>query len=114
LEAVKKPAGLSQPIAAIGNPPTEEENWNGGAQCPPERKKKISHYTQDRENGPKDFPFHASSLQPLSRLVSRTRENNRAAMAPFSLRSLNANAQTRNLRSTYKLSFPLILLAPTG
>jgi len=75
-------ASVSEPIAAIGNPPTQEANWNCRAQCPPERKKKISHQTQDREGGPEYLPFHALSLQPLSLLVSagpgcRSREQRR-------------------------------------
>jgi hypothetical protein len=57
----------SEPTAAVGNPPTDAANWNRSAQCPPERKKEISHETQDCESGPEDLPLHAPSLQALSR-----------------------------------------------
>jgi hypothetical protein len=50
--------GSSEPIAAVGNPPTHEANRNRSAQGPPERKNKISHETQDRESGPEDLPLH--------------------------------------------------------
>ena len=52
-----------EPTAAVGNPPTDEANWNRSAQCPPERKNEISHETQDNDRGPEDFPLHAPSLR---------------------------------------------------
>jgi hypothetical protein len=53
---------LSEPFAAIRQPPTEGEQGNRGANGPPERQKQIDRKTQYRESSPKNLALHGFSL----------------------------------------------------
>jgi len=52
----------SKPVAAIGNPPTAETNWNGGEERPPERQSQVREEAQDRERRPKHLALHGLIL----------------------------------------------------
>ena len=53
---------LLEPIAAVGQPPAQNENRDGGSQRPPEWQNEISDQPQGGEDDAKDFPFHDLSL----------------------------------------------------
>src|SRR5580704_470052 len=55
--------GELKPAAAIGHPPTHDEDWDGGSQRPPERQNEISDQAQEREEKPEDLSFHVPSLR---------------------------------------------------
>src|ERR1700688_4357185 len=52
-----------EPIAAVGYPPTHQENRDSRPQRPPEWQNEISYQPQGHESEPKDFSFHYLSLQ---------------------------------------------------
>ena len=54
----------SEPLAPIGNPPRDKDNRNGGGQAPPNRQQKIREQAEQREDNPKDFPFHRIIVGP--------------------------------------------------
>ena len=52
-----KPRAL-EPIAAIGHPPAQDADGDGGEQTPQERQRNIGDQTERDEHGPKDFTLH--------------------------------------------------------
>lgn len=56
---------LVEPIAAEGEPPTDDQDRNRGADGPPERQREIGNQTEPGEAHPKDFLLHATSVTPI-------------------------------------------------
>ena len=59
-------ARCSEPATAIRNPPTYDEDRNGGSQSPPQWQNDFRSKTQNREREPKHPPLHGSSLSACS------------------------------------------------
>src|SRR5580692_8355446 len=58
---------MLEPAAAIGKPPTDGEDWNGGGESPPEREDNVRSQTQDGERQPEHLALHAPSLHCCER-----------------------------------------------
>src|SRR5580700_9195264 len=54
---------LLEPIAAIGNPPTDPKERDRGSNRPPEWQDQIGNQAQQAEHGPKDFLLHVIILK---------------------------------------------------
>lgn len=93
----------SEPVAAIGNPPTQEANWNGCSQRPPERQNEISDQTQDCESDPEDLSFHASSLR--LRQVRRPVTNGIRSFAAVQKFAIGQNSLSGRIR--YRAEFAI-------
>src|ERR1700674_2810343 len=52
----------SEPVAAIGDPPTHKNYRDGGQQCPPKREYEISRQAQHGEADPEDLSLHGFIL----------------------------------------------------
>jgi hypothetical protein len=48
----------SKPIAAVGDPPRNENDGNGGGEAPPNGQQEICEQAEHREDRPEDFAFH--------------------------------------------------------
>jgi UDP-3-O-[3-hydroxymyristoyl] glucosamine N-acyltransferase len=55
-------AAVLEPITAIGHPPGDERDGQGGAHRPPDGQEEICQQTQDDENQPEDLALHAVIL----------------------------------------------------
>jgi len=55
-------ATLSEPVAAIGNPPAHDGNRNGCPQGPPDGQNKICHQAQHNKDDPEDLALHDDIL----------------------------------------------------
>src|SRR6185437_6197890 len=55
----------SEPIAAVCNPPTRDEDWNRSSQCPVERQDDVRNQAQYRKQTPENLLFHPSILGSL-------------------------------------------------
>src|SRR6185437_5702259 len=55
----------SEPIAAVFNPPTRDEDWNRSSQCPVERQDDVRNQAQYRKQTPENLLFHSSILGSL-------------------------------------------------
>jgi hypothetical protein len=53
-----EPVPKLEPVAAVGDPPGNEEGGNCGRQAPPQGQHKIGEQAEDRKGHPEDFPFH--------------------------------------------------------
>ena len=51
---------LSEPVAAVGDPPAGEDNWDCRGQCPPKGKHDIGEQAERGEGDPEDFAFHTT------------------------------------------------------
>lgn len=58
LKNLVEPVPILEPIAAVGDPPGNEEGGNGGRQAPPQRQHETGKQVEDREGHPEDFPLH--------------------------------------------------------
>src|ERR1700683_3564830 len=72
LNWTRRARGELEPAAAIGHPPTHDEDGDGGSQRPPKRQNEISYQTQECEKEPEDLSFHVPSLRRNSLGQSRT------------------------------------------
>lgn len=54
--------GNLEPVAAVGNPPTQNSNGQGRRQGPPNWEDEIRDHTEDRETDPENLPLHAFIL----------------------------------------------------
>src|ERR1035437_2594785 len=52
-----------EPVAAVGYPPCDEKDRNGGGEGPPERKQEISQQTEQHEDRPEYFSLHWSDCR---------------------------------------------------
>ena len=57
-----------EPVAAVGQPPTEQGDWNRGYECWPEWQEQVGRYAQDGENSPKNLLFHRVTLALAQRI----------------------------------------------
>jgi anti-anti-sigma factor len=55
----------AEPVAAVGDPPTEQKNRYCGTDGPPKREQQVGDKTKDAEYHPEDFALHGTSLAPL-------------------------------------------------
>ena len=56
------PDRILKPAGTVCYPPTEDKNWNGCAERPPERKGDIGDQAEDHKNQPEHLSLHAPSL----------------------------------------------------
>jgi hypothetical protein len=47
-----------EPVAAVGYPPREEEDWDRREESPPERQQEIREKSEQDEDQPKDLFLH--------------------------------------------------------
>lgn len=52
-----RPTAL-EPIAAVGDPPADDDDRNGGSDAPPERQDHIRQQAKHSEGNPEDLFFH--------------------------------------------------------
>lgn len=74
-----------KPVAAVGDPPADDADGDGGQQTPQQGQSEIGNQTQRDEDGPKDLPLHffiltrrrayAGSQEVLVRTVQRAFKN---------------------------------------
>src|SRR5579871_664714 len=60
------PARLVEPSAAIGDPPTENEDRQSEKKSPDERQTKVRHRREDKEDDPHHFLLHRCSQSILA------------------------------------------------
>lgn len=56
--------GELEPIAAVRDPPCDEQNWNGCRESPPEREDEIRQQSENREGNPEYFSLHGLYCRP--------------------------------------------------
>ena len=49
---------LTEPVAAVGYPPGNKHNWNGGDQRPPDGQHEVCYQSEHDEDDPKDLLLH--------------------------------------------------------
>ena len=60
VENARRYVWLSEPVAAVGNPPGSEHDGNCGEEGPPERQQEVGEQAEDRERSPEDLLLHES------------------------------------------------------
>jgi len=55
--------GGLEPVGAVGDPPAEGEERNGGADGPPEGQSDVGEQAERGEGEPEDFALHVGSLR---------------------------------------------------
>ena len=58
---------LVEPLAAVGDPPTSKDDWNGREERPPDGKGEIGHDSQERHGDPENFALHGLILVPSAK-----------------------------------------------
>jgi len=65
VDPLRHSSDSGEPIAAVGEPPTERENGERSSYGPPKRQEKIGDKTNSRKGDPKDLTLHRNSLAPI-------------------------------------------------
>ena len=69
LAALNKSEGgvlLAEPVAAVGEPPTQDKDGNCERHAPPKWKQDVGEQSKADESDPEDFALHGNSLARLA------------------------------------------------
>ena len=58
----------SEPVAAVGHPPTKDTDGNRGQQRPHDGQREVRYQPERNESGPEDLAFHSLILLPRTAL----------------------------------------------
>ena len=61
-KAGRREGAVLEPVAAVGDPPAHDRDWNGRDQRPPKRKRDVCDDPQRHEDGPEYFALHTMIL----------------------------------------------------
>ena len=87
-----------KPIAAVGNPPTEAHDRDGGAQGPPERQRQVRNQAHQAKQGPENLLLHLIILSRTTcNKAERRGKSNRPA--PNAARTLSSAEWSSSIRS---------------